>query len=172
MLRSLAPLLLIAILAAATGAGFVGALRDPADSPVADINHAIHIERDLECADCHTGVATHAAAGVPGIKVCAECHGDPEDAIARTENGKRIVEHVRTGEELWWPQLYDLPGHVVFSHRRHVKLGGIACEKCHGDIAKTTTLPEEPVEETLTMDGCLECHARSGVSQDCFACHK
>ncbi|MHC4547608.1 MAG: cytochrome c3 family protein [Planctomycetota bacterium] len=164
-------MLLIALVAAAAGLLLTGASK-PSDTPVADINHAVHIARDLECVDCHVGVETHAVAGVPSIAICAECHEDAEDAIGGTENGKRILDHVVAKKELWWPQLYSLPDHVVFSHRRHVALGKIACETCHGDIASTTTLPEEPVPETLTMDGCMDCHARSGADQDCFACHK
>ncbi|MFQ5843510.1 MAG: cytochrome c3 family protein [Planctomycetota bacterium] len=172
MLRSLAPLLLIVAVAAAAAAARGAVPRGPEGEPVADNNHALHMERDLECADCHTGVETHAAAGVPSVAICGECHDDPEDSIGRTQNGRRILDHVGRKEELWWPKLYSLPDHVVFSHRRHVAIGKIACEKCHGTIASTNTLPEEPVEATLTMNGCLDCHERSGAEQDCFACHK
>jgi hypothetical protein len=172
VLRSLAPILGPILLAVGAAGSWISATGDRDAYRVADINHAIHIARDLECVDCHVGVETHAAAGVPGIAICAECHDDPEDSIRRTENGKRILDHISRNEQLWWPQLYWLPDHVVFSHRRHVSLGGIACETCHGGIASTTTLPEEPVETTLTMDGCMDCHARSGADLDCYACHK
>jgi hypothetical protein len=171
VLRSLAPLALILLLAVLAASGFVAGSEN-ADDLVADINHAIHIERDLECIDCHTGVEEHAVAGVPGIEICGECHDDPEDAIGRTANGKLILDHIQRGEELWWPQLYLLPDHVVFSHKRHVALGKIACDACHGDIASTTTLPEKPVRRTLAMDGCLDCHSQAGADEDCLACHK
>ena len=168
------PMLAVVLLAVATAGGLVAAGRSASsvDETVADINHAVHIARDLECVDCHTGVETHAVAGVPAIAICAECHDDPEDAIGKSGNGKLVLSHIAAKEELWWPQLYWLPDHVVFSHRRHVALGRIACERCHGDIAATTTLPDRPVRATLTMDGCLECHERSGADRDCLACHK
>ncbi|MHC4160858.1 MAG: cytochrome c3 family protein [Planctomycetota bacterium] len=172
MLRSFLPLFGVLSVAMAAASGLIAAVGRAPEVLVADINHAAHIARDLECVDCHLGVQTHPAAGVPSITICAECHEDAEDAIGGTENGKRILDHVAAKEELWWPQLYSLPDDVVFSHRRHVALGEIACETCHGDIASTTTLPEKPVPATLTMDGCLDCHARSGADQDCFACHK
>jgi hypothetical protein len=162
----------LVLLALVAAGGLVVATARPEEEPLADIDHAIHIARDLECVDCHVGARSHATAGVPSVSICAECHEDPEDGMAQTENGKRILDHILRGEELWWPKLYHLPDHVVFSHRRHAELGEIACEQCHGEIAATTTLPHEPVESTLTMDGCMDCHERSGASLDCFACHK
>jgi hypothetical protein len=162
----------VTLVASATGGAFVAAGRPAPESTVADINHSIHVERDLQCVDCHQGVESRARAGVPGIAVCAECHDDPEDAIGRTENGKSILDHIRRREELWWPELYALPDHVAFSHARHVAAGKIACARCHGDIAAATSLPGEPEGAALTMDGCMECHARSGASSDCCACHR
>lgn len=162
----------VIVLATAVAAGLVAVGPSAEDLPVADFNHAIHIARDLECVDCHTGVETRAAAGVPSITICAECHDDPEDSMIKTANGKRISDHIQRGEELWWPSVYDLPDHVVFSHRRHFALGRIACKECHGDVAGATTLPVALVESTLTMDGCMDCHARNRADQDCFACHK
>jgi len=171
VLQSLAPLLLVVAVAGGVGALFSGA-RPAEGEPLADINHAIHLDRDLECVDCHVGVQTHAAAGVPGILICVECHEDEEDTMAETPNGRRILDHILAKKQLWWPQLYKLPDHVVFSHRRHVALGKIACDTCHGDMASSTTLPDRPVEATLTMDGCMDCHTRKEAELDCFACHR
>ena len=74
------------MVAIATGGVLVKTNPAPDEDPLADINHAIHIERDLECGDCHTGIESHPAAGVPSIKICAECHDDPEDTIGDTPN--------------------------------------------------------------------------------------
>jgi hypothetical protein len=164
--------LALASLAVATATGLVLATRRPAAEPLADFDHALHAENDLACVDCHVGVETAAAAGVPSVTFCAECHEDPEDGMTRTENGKRILDHILRGEEVWWHQLYWLPDHVVFSHRRHFAIGEVPCDVCHGDIGSSTTLPGEPVFTTLTMDGCMECHERSGATLDCVACHR
>lgn len=172
MLRKLAPLGLVILVASAAAGALVAVGRPPPDPTMADINHAIHVERDLQCVDCHQGVESRARAGVPGIAVCAECHDDPEDAIGRTGNGKRILDHVQRREELWWPKLYTLPDHVAFSHRRHVAAGKIACARCHGDIASTRSLPDEPEGAVLTMNECMECHVGSGASNDCCGCHR
>ena len=162
----------VVFLAVATAGGLVVTGRSAVDEAVADMNHAVHIARDLECVDCHTGVETHAAAGVPAIAICAECHDDPEYSMVRSENGKHILAHVLKGEEPWWPSVHALPDHVVFSHRRHVAIGKIDCKECHGNMESATTLPVEPVRGILTMDGCMECHERSGASLHCAACHK
>jgi len=155
-----------------TAVGLVTVTQQPPGDPVADFNHRIHIESELECADCHLGVETAAPAGIPSITICAECHDDPEDPMVRSDNGKHILAHVLKGEEPWWPSVHSLPDHVVFSHRRHFAIGRIDCKDCHGDMASATTLPGEPMHGILTMDGCLECHERTGASLDCAACHK
>ena len=162
----------LTLVAMAAAIGLVASTQQPPGDPIADFNHRIHIESELECADCHVGVETAARAGVPSVEICAECHEDPEDSMVRSENGKRILASVLEHEEMWWPSVYWLPDHVVFSHRRHVAIGEIDCKDCHGDMASATTLPSEAVHEILTMDGCLKCHERSGASLDCAACHR
>jgi hypothetical protein len=173
MWRQLAPLL--AVLAMAVlAAGALVAATDPAPAMlVADIDHALHTERDVACVDCHTGVESHERAGIPSIKICVDCHeGESAEELGGGANGKLIAAHLESGEELWWPGVYALPDHVVFSHRRHVALGGIACEECHGDVKAATTLPIALVPGTLTMEGCMDCHAGHGASLDCWGCHK
>ncbi|MHC5009372.1 MAG: cytochrome c3 family protein [Planctomycetota bacterium] len=193
MAQGLAPLIGVIVVALLAAGGLVRGVPRAEGEPVADFDHARHVEKGLECWDCHLGAhpeadSARAEAGRPSISLCAEeCHldDDPEflEHMSRNENARLVQEYVLTWQEPedgseaerrepWWPALYVLPDHVVFSHRRHFSIGKIPCETCHGDIASATTLPERPVEATLTMDGCMECHARHGASQDCFACHK
>lgn len=167
------PLLAVLGVAVLAAGGLVAATQTPPDDPVADMNHAIHLERDLACVDCHQGVEKEARAGVPSILICVDCHeGDSAETFGGGPNGEMLADHVERKEELWWPALYQLPDHVLFSHRRHVVFGKIDCARCHGDMKSRKTLPAEPIERTLRMDGCLECHAESNVTQDCWACHK
>jgi len=173
MIRRLAPLAGVLAVSILLGGALVAATRQPPGDPVADMNHAVHIERDLTCPDCHTGVEKEARAGVPSILICVDCHeGDAADNLGGGANGALIADHIARKEELWWPALYELPKHVLFSHRRHVVLGGIGCEKCHGEMGKRTTLPTEPNATVLTMEGCMACHAASEATRDCWACHK
>jgi len=175
MLQGLGPLLGVVVLAVGAAGGMVIGVRPPAGEPLGDFDHAGHIERGPECADCHAGTESGASAGVPSIRFCLEaCHAEDveETAMQTTANGRFILGHFQRGEEVWWPMLYDLPTHVRFSHQRHVVAGRIECATCHGDIASTRRLPDRPIEATLTMDGCIECHEKHGASNDCFACHK
>ncbi len=169
---------LAGVVALAVGAaGAVVALVPRASvGPVADIDHSVHVARDIDCVVCHTGVLERAKAGTPSIQICKGCHeGEAPDKMGpsgATENTRRISAAIAKGEELWWPRLYSLPDHLVFSHRRHVGIAGLECAQCHGAIASAKTLPDEPVARTLVMDGCLDCHTKKGASTDCFACHR
>ena len=176
MAQGLGPLFVLVVVSMGA-AGSAVVLRKPSApaAPVvtADFNHARHIEFGVECAECHVGAEEQARAGVVSITICTECHEeDSIEDLGATPNARLIQEHIETGEQLWWPKLYTLPDHVVFSHRRHVIFGEVECATCHGDIAETTTLPSEPVWRTLTMDGCMECHERAGANLDCLACHR
>lgn len=173
MWRQLAPLLAVVSMAVFAAGALVAATEPPPPLPVADINHALHIEREVACVDCHTGVESHAEAGVPSITICLDCHeGESAEELGGDANGALIAAHLERGEELWWPSVYRLPDNIVFSHRRHVVLGEIACEECHGDVKEATTLPVALRPDTLSMDGCMDCHARHGADLDCWTCHQ
>jgi len=181
VVRDLAPLFGVAVVSVVLAGGFASADAARTDGPaVADFDHAAHLNRGVECADCHVGVeedAMQARAGTPSIEICAElCHGDFDEEttanLAASELGRLMVEHVASGEELWWPQAYWLPHHVVFSHRRHVAIAELECADCHGEIASSSSLPREAATDVLTMDGCMRCHESHGASNDCFACHR
>jgi len=182
VLREIAPL--VGVLAASVCvAGMLVAAGPVAagdDDDVAEFDHQAHLARGVECGDCHTGVDEEdprSRAGVPSIAICAElCHADFDDEtrarLAESQNGRRMLTGVDDGVEPWWPRAYWLPDHVVFSHRRHVSIGEIDCAECHGDMESATTLPREPIEATVTMEGCTQCHEERGASNDCFRCHR
>ncbi|MBI5015445.1 MAG: cytochrome c3 family protein [Deltaproteobacteria bacterium] len=52
-------------------------------------------------------------------------------------------------------------GEVVFTHGRHVEQYGVACEKCHHNLAAG---PQEPTT-------CKGCHVRSDHRGLCHECH-
>jgi hypothetical protein len=173
MWAQLAPLLAV-LLTAVLAAGVLAAATEPTRGMhLADISHALHVEHELTCLDCHTGIESHERAGVPSITICVDCHeGESAEDLGGGANGDLIAAHLERGEELWWPGVYVLPDHVVFSHRRHVVLGKVSCEECHGDVKGATTLPIALVPGALTMEGCMDCHASRGADLDCWACHK
>ncbi len=161
-----APLALAAVLLA-------GGCVDPTVAQPLPFNHRVHVANGIECVQCHEGVRTQARAGLPKVAVCMECHeADVTDNPAAKPHVELVRRHARAGTELAWRNLYALPAHVYYSHRRHVVLAGLACAGCHGDIANAATPPSRPVADTLAMGTCLDCHEARGVENDCARCHR
>lgn len=131
--------------------------------PIA-FNHAKHAA--VACATCHGGAETRAEATFPSGATCAKCHATPP----RTVSGKNWDAIQRADPARWLPVTH-LADYVTFSHRRHVTLGGLACESCHADIGRRTAPPPR-TPMRLKMDTCLSCHQREGASADCAACHR
>lgn len=125
--------------------------------------HAKH--QTTGCTVCHTGGQTAAHAGIPDVAVCTKCH-----ATAPAGTGG-VWDAAVSRRTIGWVQVTEMPDHVMFSHRRHTRLGGLRCESCHGDMKQRWTPPgRSPVR--LDMTTCLSCHRREGAAEDCAACHR
>jgi hypothetical protein len=152
-----------------SGVGIALALHGrPIEQPIA-FNHRLHVE-DLgsDCTDCHLYAMNGVRATIPNIELCADCHAEAQSESAEEA---KVVSYVESGEPIPWRKIYWVPDHVYFSHRRHVALGGIECETCHGPMAEA----EEPMKRPfvkVTMNGCMDCHDQAGASNDCLLCHK
>jgi len=137
--------------------------------PIA-FNHKIHIEDvGLNCKDCHLNVETMAVASIPALDVCQTCHN--EEPISESLVEKELLWYVSEKKEIPWVQIYSVPEHAYFSHRRHVMIGGLECSSCHGDIASMTT-PVWYQAVPVTMENCMACHKRNKVTNDCLTCHR
>lgn len=134
--------------------------------PIA-FNHKLHADNGLECSDCHLYYEDHTSSGRPTLEVCAACH---EEAQGESDKEKKIVEHVQSGQEIAWKRLYRVPEDVLFSHKRHVILGGIECSVCHGDIGQSEKPPSRP--RKISMARCMKCHEKENANNDCIACHR
>jgi hypothetical protein len=130
--------------------------------PIA-FNHARH--QGLACAVCHRGVEVQAQATLPGTEVCAKCHAGAPAGVDSSQwtNLQRGTAN--------WIRITTVPEHVLFSHRRHVKVAKLDCSSCHGDIGQRTT-PARRAPVRLDMITCRGCHTQQGASEDCFACHR
>ncbi|NIM57993.1 MAG: hypothetical protein GTO16_03490 [Candidatus Aminicenantes bacterium] len=130
-------------------------------------NHKIHAENDLDCLDCHPYFNEHASSGRPSLETCMSCHEEPQgESLAE----KKLLEYIKSGNEIDWQRLYRVPEDVYFSHRRHVVLGQIDCMTCHGNIGESPKPPSEPLK--ITMKKCMKCHEEKEASNDCIACHR
>jgi hypothetical protein len=138
-----------------------------AEQPVA-FNHRIHVQDlGLECSDCHEFFESETFAGLPKAETCAMCH---EEAQGESSEEERLVKLLAEGKPLAWQHLFLQPAHVFYSHRRHVTVAGLECERCHGSFAETETPPKEV--EILSMDACIDCHHERQASTDCTVCHR
>ena len=134
--------------------------------PIA-FSHKVHIENDLECLDCHQYYEQQAFSGRPVLETCSSCH---EELLGESKEEEKLLEYIRAGKEVEWQRLYRVPEDVYFSHRRHVVLGKIECNACHGDIGQSLRPPSKPIK--ITMKKCMKCHKDNEVSNDCIACHR
>lgn len=136
--------------------------------PVA-FNHRKHTEDlGLDCAFCHAYVRSGAHAGLPDAQTCVMCHSAPQGT---SPEAARVTELLQQGDSLRFNKLFTLPAHVFYTHRRHVALGELACENCHGTIATTERPPPQPLVE-VTMDFCVNCHRERDQTVECNACHR
>jgi hypothetical protein len=123
----------------------------------------------MECTECHIYAESHARATIPNIEVCADCHAD--EPMTDSVEEQKLIEYVTEGRKIPWTMIYRVPSHVYFSHRRHTALAQIECAVCHGNVEEMT----EPIHEpfvAVSMNGCVACHERRGVDNDCTRCHR
>jgi len=137
--------------------------------------HRVFLEHDWEgradqrpCIGCHNAVVQSAQASIPGTNTCAACHlpalGDDPEEIKLLE----FIEHERM---ISWRPVYDhLPGEVVFSHERHVELGRVRCQECHGPVELAEGSPS--IKVGMKMEDCVACHELFGADNDCLVCHR
>lgn len=144
----------------------IQALSGGVRQPIA-FNHKIHAENDLECLDCHPYFKEHASSGRPSLETCMNCHEEP---LGESELEKKLIEYIKSEEEIEWQRIYRVPEDVYFSHRRHVVLGNIECSTCHGKIGESSKPPSKSVE--MTMKECMKCHEEKEADNDCIACHR
>ncbi|HLC27071.1 MAG TPA: cytochrome c3 family protein [bacterium] len=145
------------------------ALESRVQQPI-QFNHNLHVEKNgLSCDTCHQYYAEYQPAGIPKIEVCATCHVAP---MGQSPEEAKVRSYVEKGKEIPWVKIHNVPDHVYFSHRRHVTLGKVDCQICHGKVKERKTPFEKPVVNIISMDFCINCHKQRKVTNDCAACHK
>ncbi|MFK8036661.1 MAG: cytochrome c3 family protein [Crocinitomicaceae bacterium] len=158
------------------------------EQPVA-YSHKLHAGTlGIECKYCHNSVEKSKSAGIPTVNVCMNCHkAIGEGAETGTEEIQKIydaagfdresLEYTGDTDPIRWVKVHNLPDHVYFNHSQHVKVGGLDCKQCHGDMTKETVGRVMPIDElnaidenkikftrpTLTMGWCIECHGEKEI---------
>lgn len=140
----------------------------PVSQPLS-FNHKVHIAEDMQCTTCHSRVEKGPHATIPLTKGCLLCHSE---AQGTHPDEPKVREYAERKEEIPWVRVNRLPGHVFFSHRAHVKFGGLDCKVCHGDMTQREAPVTRPQIGHLDMAACMGCHEDLGISNDCLRCHK
>jgi mono/diheme cytochrome c family protein len=135
-------------------------------------SHALHAgTNQIECQYCHSTAQVSKTPLIPSANVCMNCHkyinegpkyGKEEIAKIYNAIGWDNENKEYTGETdpIQWVKVHDLPDHVYFNHAQHVKVAGLECESCHGQVDEM-----EVVEQvsSLTMGWCINCHSETQV---------
>ncbi len=168
--RSLrAGVLVLAALALVAGCG---GLVDPQPTEVptsprrpAVFNHESHLDKGLECLDCHETYEDEDAPGMPDPEFCMECHEDMEE---EAPPDKQIAAFL-TGpaEEPEWSSVTKLSAEVIFSHLAHIE-EELDCGDCHTGIETATSIT---MNLALDMETCTSCHTQESAPNDCKTCH-
>lgn len=151
--------------------------------------HDVHAGiNKIDCKYCHNTADKSRTAGIPTVNVCMNCHkqitGNTPEAEKEIKKiydaaGWNGSEYTGKTHPIVWNKVHVLPDHVFFSHEQHVKVGGVDCKQCHGDMTKQhETARVVPVEElnkiegnvpltkpTLTMGWCIQCHDQKAITE-------
>jgi len=176
MKRALVPTIVVLALAVGTVA-FTQSFSNPmggARGPTQPIlfPHDIHAGKlGMDCLYCHYGAAKSPIANIPPVGLCMGCH-----KIAMTDRPEiqKLTGYFQRGEQIPWVEVYRLPDHVKFNHKRHVK-AGVQCTTCHGKVQEMRVMTQVP---SLKMGWCLSCHRQHlrddknfPATTDCVVCH-
>jgi hypothetical protein len=134
-------------------------------------SHKIHAGKlGMDCLYCHNGALVSPVANIPAVGTCMGCH-----KIAMTDRPevRKLTEYYNRGEVPPWKEVYKLPEHVKFNHKRHVR-ANIQCEECHGPVKEMDVVYQW---SSLKMGWCVTCHRQKlndpkfPASMDCLVCH-
>lgn len=115
-------------------------------------SHEHHVSgMGIDCRYCHTSVENSNFAGIPPTRTCMNCHAQIWTNAPMLEP---VRDSFRTGKNLVWIRVHDLPDYVYFDHSIHVNKG-IGCASCHGPVDQMKLMYEA---NSLQMEWCLNCH--------------
>ena len=126
--------------------------------PIA-FSHKIHAgEYEIACQYCHTGVEIGKSANIPSVNICMNCH-----SAIKTDSPEiqKLYAAQESGEPIEWVRIHNLPDLAYFNHSQHVKVGGIECQTCHGEIQEMEIVKQHA---PLTMGWCIDCHRNTSLN--------
>ena len=140
---------LLASMGLVVGCGLNTADSEPQfpSGPVFD--HASHLDKGLECIDCHEGAEDEDEAGMPEWDFCLECHEDLDEE--RGEGEKLADLFMDPDGTPRWHNVTAQDEDVIFSHTTHVA-SDVACGDCHSGIEQSMRVSFDLRQD---MDDCM-----------------
>ena len=150
-------------------------------------SHKVHAGvNQINCLYCHNSAWESKHAGIPTLNICMNCH----KAIGTYEKGPKIQDEdgkeingtaeinklyqyagftpgpgatwdPAKGKSPEWVKIHNLPDHVYFNHSQHTRVGGVACQSCHGNIQQMDKVAQA---SELSMGWCINCHRETKVA--------
>lgn len=156
------------------------------DQPIY-FSHKVHAGlNQINCLYCHNSAWEGKHAGIPTLNICMNCHKSINEYVKgpklMDEDGKEINGTAEINKLYqyagftpgpganWdpskakspeWIKIHNLPDHVYFNHAQHTRVGGVACQSCHGNIQEMDKVYQS---SELSMGWCINCHRESKVA--------
>jgi cytochrome c2 len=128
------------------------------EQPIA-FSHKIHAgEYEIACQYCHTGVEIGKSANIPSVNICMNCHSSIKTDSPEIQ---KLYAAQESGKPIEWVRIHNLPDLAYFNHSQHVKVGGIECQTCHGEIQEMEVVKQHA---PLTMGWCIDCHRNTSLN--------
>ncbi|HEX7366528.1 MAG TPA: cytochrome c3 family protein [Pelobium sp.] len=139
-------------------------------------SHQLHAgTNQIECQYCHSGAWKSKNATIPSLNICMNCHkyvqatekynGEISPEIQKIytalDYNPETQKYGTNTRPIEWVRIHNLPDLAYFNHSQHVKVAGIACQKCHGPIQE---MAEVYQYSPLTMKWCINCHKETEVN--------
>lgn len=147
-------------------------------SPVQPVNfsHKIHAgDNKMQCLYCHFAADKGRHAGIPPTGLCMNCHSKVKSTAPEI---LKIKDAVKTGKNINWVRVHNLPDFAYFNHSQHVRVGKVNCQSCHGAVE---TMPRLTQLKPMNMGWCIDCHRQREIAPpvdhkkstggDCARCH-
>ena len=128
------------------------------EQPIA-FSHKIHAgQYEIGCQYCHTGVEIGKSANIPSVNICMNCHSQIKTDSPEIQ---KLYAAQESGQPIEWVRVHNLPDLAYFNHSQHVKVGGVECQTCHGEIQEMEVVKQHA---PLTMGWCIDCHRNTSLN--------
>ncbi|MBB3697325.1 c-type cytochrome [Flammeovirga yaeyamensis] len=137
----------------------VGVQQGYAPEQPINFSHKLHAGYyEIDCKYCHTGVEKSKNANIPSANICMNCHNSIRQNSPEIQ---KIYAAIENDQPIQWVRVHNLPDLAYFNHSQHVKVGGVECQTCHGEIEKMEVVQQHSL---LTMGWCIDCHRQTDVN--------